>query len=578
MIITLKNLPVLLVDCQATGSHPDRGHLLEIGWAVIRASDENIQVETCLLNLPEGAIIPPRVTRVTGITAQDLTRAYSTSEAWRRLSTAVRETAAGGNEGSCPAVIHFARYEEPFLRRLHSLHDHETPFPFTFICTHEIAKRLFPDLPRRGLRALAGYFGHSPSELRRTAHHISATACIWRNIVELLENEHGIRSLSDLRGWLAETPGSLRTGRVYPMEREIRFGIPDLPGVYRMMRSNGDILYVGKANSLKRRVSSYFRKSARHAEHILEMLSQARNLEFTPTGSCMEAAVFESDEIKRLLPPYNVSLRKGSRMLWFCSTDYRHFSPEADEDHPIGPFPSQELLSFSAIIDLLKESDILRHYDFDMIAKAMGMPTEYAPDQDCSARGFELFHQSHSPILDTTSLPGGLFVLGMRFWRRMQEESPVTEQASDLESETDLESAQSDDWTPEKVAGAFENVILRGAWLIRRAKWFCLLSESVLSWEEHRDGNRETKILTLERGALVKSLTRISGKEIPLPREHGKSFQERQKSFDVPTYDRMRVITTELRRLVTKGGNIDIRLTPTVLLDHEKLNKVLELV
>jgi DNA polymerase III subunit epsilon len=147
MIDSLKNLPVFLLDCQATGSHPDRGHLLEIGWAIMRASDgeePSLKMETCLLDLPEGAIIPPRVTRVTGIGPQDLTGACSTSEAWRRLSVAVRETVAEGAESSCPAVIHFARYEEPFLRRLHSLHDAETPFPFTFICTHEIAKRLFP--------------------------------------------------------------------------------------------------------------------------------------------------------------------------------------------------------------------------------------------------------------------------------------------------------------------------------------------------------------------------------------------------------------------------------------------------
>jgi DNA polymerase III subunit epsilon len=361
------------------------------------------------------------------------------------------------------------------------------------------------------------------------------------------------------------------------MERGLRLGIPDRPGVYRMMRSNGDILYVGKADSLKRRVSSYFRKSARYAEHILEMLSQARNLEFTPTGSCMEAAVLESDEIKRLSPPYNVSLRKGSRMLWFCSSDYRHFSPEADEDHPIGPLSSQDLLSFSVIIDLLKGGDILLRDDFDMIAKALGIPSEYAPDRECFQKGFDLFRQTHSVIFGT-SLSGGLFVLGMRFWKRLREERGVT---SDFGDEPDAEgesteSAALSELTPERVSGSIEKVILRGAWLIRRAKWFCLLSESVLSWEERWDGKMENKILSIERGTLVKSLTRISGKEIPKPPGYRKSFRERRKSFDVPAYDRMRVITTELRRLVAKGGSIRIRLTPNVILDSGKLKKVLE--
>ena len=72
----------------------------------------------------------------------------------------------------CPTVIHFARFEKPFLKDFHQKNDPESPFPFQIICTHEIAVRLLPDLPRRGLRAIAGYFGHSMPELRRSADHV----------------------------------------------------------------------------------------------------------------------------------------------------------------------------------------------------------------------------------------------------------------------------------------------------------------------------------------------------------------------------------------------------------------------
>ena len=68
------------------------------------------------------------------------------------------------------------------------------------------------------------------------------------------------------------------------MKREIRLNLSEKPGIYRMLRSNGDLLYIGKATSLKHRVNSYFRQKGSQAEHILEMLSQATDLDVTLTG------------------------------------------------------------------------------------------------------------------------------------------------------------------------------------------------------------------------------------------------------------------------------------------------------
>ena len=80
-----------------------------------------------------------------------------------------------------------------------------------------------------------------------------------------------------------------------------------------MLRANGDILYIGKAASLRQRVNSYFQTCRRHAEHTLEMLSQAVGLEVTPTASALEAALLEYGEIKRVCPPYNKALQEGRR-------------------------------------------------------------------------------------------------------------------------------------------------------------------------------------------------------------------------------------------------------------------------
>ncbi|HEY2514004.1 MAG TPA: hypothetical protein VGI39_24225, partial [Polyangiaceae bacterium] len=251
-MLPLTELSVLVVDCQATLAAP-RGHLIEIGWAVAgpRGAGAPIGAASRLVRLPEGESVPAGVTRITGITDELLASGGSAEEAWRDLT----RDAAGLSPGETFAVAHFARFERPFLERLAG-----GALPLEMVCTHEIAVRLFPDLPRRGLRALAGYFGGSVGALRRSGEHVAATAFVWERLVGLL-GERGVRSWSDLRAWLAEPVSrGARAKRGWPMPREVRLALPDRPGVYRMLRTSGDVLYVGKAASLRARVNSYFRK------------------------------------------------------------------------------------------------------------------------------------------------------------------------------------------------------------------------------------------------------------------------------------------------------------------------------
>jgi excinuclease ABC subunit C len=84
--------------------------------------------------------------------------------------------------------------------------------------------------------------------------------------------------------------------------------LPDAPGVYRMFDAKGDVLYVGKAKSLKKRVASYA-KTGGHTERIARMISETAEMLFVTTASESEALLLESNLIKRLKPRYNVSFR-----------------------------------------------------------------------------------------------------------------------------------------------------------------------------------------------------------------------------------------------------------------------------
>ena len=84
--------------------------------------------------------------------------------------------------------------------------------------------------------------------------------------------------------------------------------LPDQPGVYRMLNAAGDVLYVGKAKSLKKRVSAYARGGV-HTDRLIRMVAETAEMLFVTTVSETEALLLESNLIKRLKPRYNVSYR-----------------------------------------------------------------------------------------------------------------------------------------------------------------------------------------------------------------------------------------------------------------------------
>ena len=587
MKIPLKELQVLALDCQATGANPEKGHLLEIGWVKTHAGatvrPKALAVTSYLSGLPQEVEIPPAVQRVTGISIENLGRALSPGDIWQKVIKTAKEIAAADHMDTCPAIIHYARFEEPFLRDLHVKNKRRDGFPLQIICTHEIAKRLLPGLPRRGLRALAGYFGHSVPPSRRSADHAVATAVIWQNLIEQLEADQGIQNLDQLTDWLSRPSPQSRTGRIYPMKREIRLNLPEKPGIYRMLRSNGDLLYIGKATSLKQRVNSYFRQKGSQAEHTLEMLSQAADLDVMVTGSALEAAMLESDEIKQYSPPYNVALQKGQRKLVFFSRDLRKRSDKPDKIHCIGPLPESGITEAMAAFGAwyATRQNITRDEVLETGYAILGMPEAYAPEPDCLAKGLDLFRHNHLARLSHTSPLRAISGLGHRLWRERLAElakaqtEDIRESVEEKPIDPELENEEAPSWTPETVARGIEKFSMRVALIIRRARWLCLLSESSLAWEARGSNGRRKIVLLFENGTLGHRQEMSIGKTIPLSPGYAKGILNRQKIFDITTYERLRVVTTEMRRLIADSRKIEIGLRPHAILTCRQLIRVL---
>ena len=537
----LSHLEVLVIDCQATAAAP-RGHLLEIGWARVRNTVTH--PHACLIALPDGERIPPAVARITGISAHMMRSAVDGRHAWRELT----DQAASLTQQPAPTVIHFARFEQPFLRTLAV-----GLFPLDVVCTRDIARRLLPNLPRCSLRALAGYFGRAVGALRRSADHVEATAFVWQELVRLLETK-GVSTWGTLHDWLTAPAESIRSRRrVWPMPRDVRLSLPDAPGIYRMLRTDGSVLYVGKAASLHHRVNSYFRKQNGVAERSLEMLSQARAISFDVTPSPLEAALLEPDEIKRHQPPYNVALTIRDRALWFTSPDLGARSPKPTPHCPIGPFPSAETLD-------------------QFVALARGdcaalTSSPRGPDASTFNAGYELLRATHAAELSRVDLSvhAKLLRLGTRLWREGRRDRDVDE---DDDANPGLSI-----WTPEFVQVSMEWLALRAALARRRAIWLTRLFDSSVVWREA--GDSCARLIVIEEGRVVLSAAADANAPPPIPRGYRRPLAARREAFTLASFDRLRILTTELKRLTAAGAPAALRLDAGPALDASRLASAL---
>jgi excinuclease ABC subunit C len=120
-----------------------------------------------------------------------------------------------------------------------------------------------------------------------------------------------------------ETPLRLAAGT--EVIRRFQLTLPNAPGVYRMFDAAGEVLYVGKAKSLKKRVASYLRGNG-HTNRIARMIAETAAMEFVTTATETEALLLEANLIKQMKPRFNVLLRDDKSFPYILITG-DHVSP-----------------------------------------------------------------------------------------------------------------------------------------------------------------------------------------------------------------------------------------------------------
>lgn len=274
----------VIVDVETTGGDPKSDRITEI--AVIRYNGEEVTETFQSLINPEMPI-PDFITGITGINNGMVAEAPKFYEIARNI-VEITENAI--------FVAHNARFDYSFIQKEFRRLGYK--FSRKQLCTVKLSRKKIPGLKSYSLGKLCTHLKIENKARHRAMGDAEATF----ELFQLLQNETPKDDpLFKLEISRAKLPPNMATS--------VMEALPDETGVYYFHDREGEVLYVGKSNSIRKRVLSHF-QGAYKANRTIRMLEQIHDISFEITGSELVALLLENEEIKRLQPPYNRAQRR----------------------------------------------------------------------------------------------------------------------------------------------------------------------------------------------------------------------------------------------------------------------------
>ena len=326
---SLHETTFVVVDLETTGGRPSgESHdaITEIGAVKVRGGAVLGELATLV---DPGRSIPPQIVALTGITSAMVFNAPTIES----VLPAFLEFSRGA-----VLVAHNAGFDVGFLRAAAERLQITWPRP-PVLCTVRLARRVLTrdEAPSVRLAALARLFSASTTPTHRALDDARATVDVLHGLIERVGNQ-GIHTYTELRSYLPDvTPAQRRN-------RHLAAALPRRPGVYLFRGPGAEVLYVGTAVDLRRRVGQYY-NGADPRTRMKEMASLATAVDHVECAHDLEAGVRELRFLAAHAPPYNRRSKFPHRWWWLVLTDeaFPRFSAVRAPKHDcaVGPFKSR---------------------------------------------------------------------------------------------------------------------------------------------------------------------------------------------------------------------------------------------
>ena len=217
----------------------------------------------------------------------------------------------------CILVAHNAQFDYRILctefRRLGFDYERKS------LCTVELSKDLIPDQPSYSLGKLVRSLGIPVTDRHRASGDALATVKLFKM---LLAKD---TSKSIIQNSIRLNPKH----QLEPKHIDIIASLPSITGVYYMHRADGDIIYIGKSNNIKKRINQHFTGTNRKSKKIQALVTAVT---YEATGSELIALLKESEEIKRVKPLFNKRLRRSifTHALYSFKDDHGYLNLKID--------------------------------------------------------------------------------------------------------------------------------------------------------------------------------------------------------------------------------------------------------
>ena len=274
-----------ILDIETTGGKYNEEGITEI--AIYKYDGHQIVDQFISLVNPEREI-QPFVVNLTGINSNMLRNAPKFYEVAKRIVEITDD---------CILVAHNAQFDYRILQTEFSRLGFD--FERKSLCTVELSKNLIPDQASYSLGKLVRSLGIPVTDRHRASGDALATIKLFKILLDKDSTKSIIQQSVRLNP----------KQQLEPRHVDIIKELPSITGVYYIHKANGDIIYIGKSNNIKKRINQHFTNTNQKSKKIQALVT---TVTYDATGSELVALLKENEEIKRVKPMFNRALRRTS--------------------------------------------------------------------------------------------------------------------------------------------------------------------------------------------------------------------------------------------------------------------------